>query len=119
MIRPERNESFDSDDWRTRTIDAVVREPSPAVKAQVFILLFGLTSLATQVVCWRLRELLGGVSFATLNAMFLPSIVTAAAALFVAVWHWRILRWWWIAGAAVPWLTIAATICRELFVRFV
>lgn len=118
-MTPEHVESFENGGRLTRALEAVSQEPCPAARAAVFILLFGLTSLSTQVVCWRLMELLGGVSFATLNALFLPSIATAAAALFIAAWHWRILRWWWIAGAAVPWLAIATTICRELAVRFV
>lgn len=119
IMTAEHGESFETGGRLARAFDAVSQEPYPAARAAGFILLFGLTSLATQVVCWRLMELLGRVSFATLNTLFLPSIVTAAAALLFAVWHWRSLRWWWIAGAAVPWLTTAATICRELFVRFV
>ena len=110
-------ESFDGEVRLARAFDAVSREPAPAVKACVFILLFGLTSLGTQFVCLRLLQMLGGASVATLSALISPAIITAAAA--IAAWHWRVLQWWWIVIAAVPWLTIAGAISWMLYDRFV
>ncbi|HEX6985513.1 MAG TPA: hypothetical protein VF170_09060 [Planctomycetaceae bacterium] len=100
-------------------LETLSREPSEGRRATVFIALFVLTSLGAQIVFLRITQVFGSMSTVMSAALVWPALATAAVAVGLAFWSRRSLRWWWLAFAAVPWLTIAGGVTLTVLDCFV